>query len=454
MKSLAIDRSGIRNLLWFLGCIILLNSGCNHVVSSEQNSFQHSIEDLSLDRVSAEMALKWYDLELRCLRQNPGFAPPLVARSLGYTGITLYESVVHEMPTYQSLATELKIPGLPLTRKFTCHGMISANAALAMAVKYYAGRLTEKQQMEIDSLEQYYYRQFQSYVKQKDLARSVTYGKDVAAIVYGWSKTDGGYDRNNKNYSKQLTGPLMPGRWEATSYAGALLPEWGNNRPFLKVNVTGCQPGAPPEYDEDPESLLYQEAEKVYEIFVQLDPDQARLAQYWADPPGSTFTPAGHTMQILCQVIKEKNLPMDQAVIGFVKTGIALNDAFIACWKTKYQFNFVRPITYIRKHIRKDWIPFIQTPSFPEYPSGHSVQAAAAAEVLESLFGEKFSFTDISNDTLGYEPRHFESFDDFAMEVSMSRVYGGIHFPISVEQGLWQGQQIGKNVNALSMRKP
>ena len=192
---------------------------------------------------------------------------------------------------------------------------------------------------------------------------------------------------------------------------------------------------------------------EVYNVFSNLTSVQSDIARFWADPPGSTFTPAGHSIQLLCQVIQQKHLALDSTAIAYAKCGIALNDAFIACWKTKYQYNYIRPITYIRKHIRKDWLSFITTPSFPEYPSGHSVQSGAMAEVMSSLFGNNYSFTDYSNDTLGYPARHYSSFRECAHEAAMSRLYGGIHYRFSIENGLVQGRKIGERVNGIKFKK-
>ena len=146
-------------------------------------------------------------------------------------------------------------------------------------------------------------------------------------------------------------------------------------------------------------------------------------------------------------------MSMDLTVVIFAKLGIALNDAMIACWKSKYQHNYVRPVTYIRKHIRRDWRPFLNTPPFPEYPSGHSVQAGAMSVVLGAEFGERFEFTDMSNDTLGYMPRHYSSFEQCAREIAISRLYGGIHFRSAITDGLVQGKKIGSLVNSIEWKK-
>src|SRR4030095_4577203 len=112
--------------------------------------------------------------------------------------------------------------------------------------------------------------------------------------------------------------------------------------------------------------------------------------------------------------------------------GIAVTDAFIACWHAKYLSNLQRPVTYIQDNIDSTWLPCIVTPSFPTYTSGHSTQSGAVAAVLTDLFGTKAVTATTHSDHTSMppeEPRSFGSFDEAAQEAAASRLYGGIHFP-------------------------
>ncbi len=114
----------------------------------------------------------------------------------------------------------------------------------------------------------------------------------------------------------------------------------------------------------------------------------------------------------------------------------------------------MRPVTsYIRRVIDPKWDPFLITPPFPEYPSGHSTQSAAAATVMTNLFGEDFAFLDATDRTDGLAPRAFPSFSAAASEAAISRLYGGIHFRAAIERGLVQGRCIGDYVNALHTKR-
>jgi membrane-associated phospholipid phosphatase len=134
------------------------------------------------------------------------------------------------------------------------------------------------------------------------------------------------------------------------------------------------------------------------------------------------------------------------AAEGFA-VGIAVADAFIGCWHTKYTYHLLRPVTYIQHVIDPLWLPYLSTPPFPEYTSGHATQSAAAAAVLTAMFSIR-AFTDTTHadhdlvPTLA--PRTCSSFDTAAAEAAISRVYAGIHFPFGSQQGLVRGRCIGQ----------
>ena len=127
---------------------------------------------------------------------------------------------------------------------------------------------------------------------------------------------------------------------------------------------------------------------------------------------------------------------------------MAQADAFIAAWGYKYQFNLLRPRTYIRRVIDSTWEPLIPTPPFPEHPAGHSTQSAAAATVITALIGAA-PFTDSTSISLGHAVRSFASFHAASEEAGMSRIYGGIHYPSGNAGGLALGRCIGTAVAAM-----
>ena len=231
-----------------------------------------------------------------------------------------------------------------------------------------------------------------------------------------------------------------------------MLPCWGKLRPFVLNNGSECSPGAPLTYSENPQSDFYQEAWEVYNVVNHLNPEQLAIVQFWADSPGQTGTPPGHSISILSQILMQEHSSLEIVAEAYARVGIAVADSFIACWQTKYQYNLLRPITYIHNVIGdSSWNTPIVTPPFPEYTSGHSVQSAATAQVLADMFGE-VTFTDNTHASLGDAPRTFTSFFAFAEEAAISRLYGGIHYRSAIERGLEQGRCIGRRVNALKFK--
>ena len=96
----------------------------------------------------------------------------------------------------------------------------------------------------------------------------------------------------------------------------------------------------------------------------------------------------------------------------------------------------------------------MQTPPFPEYPSGHSVVSGAAATALTDIFGDNFRFDDDTEISYGLPVRSFNSFNEAADEAAISRIYGGIHFRKAIEVGVQQGRNLGKFVHEkLKMNK-
>ena len=180
--------------------------------------------------------------------------------------------------------------------------------------------------------------------------------------------------------------------------------------------------------------------------------EKYKIANYWDDGANATFTPAGHSMSIVSNIVKQRKLSLSEGAEIFVKTALALNDAFIVCWKLKYKYNTIRPVTYIKRYIDKSFEPMLLTPPFPEFPSGHSTQAGAFATIMTKQFGDNYPFSDYSK--FGYgEKRYYKSFNDAAKEVSNSRVYAGIHFEDACEQGLELGKKVANNFEKLKFRK-
>ena len=152
---------------------------------------------------------------------------------------------------------------------------------------------------------------------------------------------------------------------------------------------------------------------------------------------------------------------MAKAAESFARTGIAVADAFVLCWRCKFLYNNLRPYTYVRLAIDPAWVPFWPAPPFPGFPSGHATQSSSAATVLAAMYGNNFAFTDDSHVGRPRDPmrntefkaRSFTSFAQTAQESADSRFYGNIHTLQDNATGITEGKKIGANVNALAWSK-
>jgi hypothetical protein len=261
---------------------------------------------------------------------------------------------------------------------------------------------------------------------------------------------DGGHEGHLQNFPP-YDAPGGPAYWVPTppAFLPALQPYWGTNRCFVLPAGDACPPGDHPPFSDDPSSAFFAEAIEVLEAVRDLTPEQETIARFWSDDPGTTSTPPGHSISIATQVLRREDASLATAAETYARVGMAVCDAFIACWNAKYAYNLLRPVTYLQRLLDPGWSPILVTPPFPEYPSGHSVQSGAAFQVLTDLFGDGYAFVDHTHDARGFAPRSFGSFFEAAEEAAISRLYGGIHFRSAVEKGITQGRCIGRVVSAL-----
>jgi hypothetical protein len=287
--------------------------------------------------------------------------------------------------------------------------------------------------------------------------RSNAYGKALAAHILAWSATDGGAVVENMGfpYEWELAGGKA--NWVPTSLVRQqqlpLLPNWGANRPFAMPSGSTCGLPPPPQYSEDPGSDFYKQALEVYEIRKNLTPEQKAIARFWSDDPMLSPTPPGHWIAIAWQILQKEETGLETSADILARLGITLADSFIGCWHTKFEYDLLRPVTYIRRLIDPKWEPLMITPPFPEYPSGHSTQSGAAAAVLTAMLGDNFAFEDTTHEADGHKARAFPNFWAAAQEAGISRLYGGIHFRSAIEQGLEQGRCIAAYAAALKTRQ-
>ncbi len=442
----------IKPILLLMGVLFILINGCKKnddpgspCDNSATAEFNAKTQGAGVIKIAADVPAKWYALAIKMSRTTPNQSVgPIISRTFGYMGLALYESVVPGISTHQSIQRQLN--GLPRLPQVQCGEKYfypaSANAALANMVHHMFGNTSTAQNFTIDSLENSFNETFKSIIPNYVFDRSAGFGKAISTAIYNWSVSDGG-DQAYLNPYPTYVIPTGPGLWVPQPGQFAQLPYWGNNRTFIKDNAN-TPPPPPPAYSTDPSSQFYKEELEVYNESINQNPEHRAIVLYWAALPGPCVS-----ISILSSVLDSKNSNLADAAEAYCKVGIATADAFVSCYKTKYAYNQERPITFIRANFNPTWVALLAPPPFPDYTSSHSVQTGAAARVLADIFGNNTTFTDNSINNLGFTPRTFTKFSDYANEVGLSRIYGGIHIRSSDFIGLDQGNVIGKNVSAL-----
>ena len=413
---------------------------------------------------SSGVVYDWFALVFQLIQQTPGFSPPVAARALGYMGLSLYESVVPGMPGYQSLAGQLNdLSSLPWAQPDEpLHWPTVANASLPTMVRMMFPTASAENKARIDVLERSlplkYTQDFDPNTVTADITnRSETFGKLMGMAIMTWARTDGGHEAWGpvRRTRAIYVPPSGAGKWSATppAFGAPLLPYWGENRPFVLKSAADCPAPPPPTYSETPGSAFYKDGLEVYKIATAATQEQRQFALYWADDAGKTPTPAGHWAYIANDLLKLRKADLGAAAEAFARLNMAMSDAFVAAWYTKYTLNVIRPVTYVQLVIDSNWVPtLLPTPPFPDYPSGHSVQSSSAQAVLGKIFGANTEFVDNTHNDRGWGPRTFKSFKSAADEAAISRVYAGIHYRFASDGGKPQGQCVADKVLALKFK--
>ncbi|MBK7307123.1 MAG: vanadium-dependent haloperoxidase [Chitinophagaceae bacterium] len=383
------------------------------------------------------------------------FTPPVASRIYAYPNIAFYECIRLDDPAIKSLSGKLNgLGNLPAPPANT---NIDNFIAAAVAFSYTAQSLVGSE-YKLESWRQHFVDSVLFGKSNAELVKnSLLYGKLVADSVVAWAKRD---NYNQSRAMPRFTLSNEPGTWQPTpaDYAQAIEPFWNTIRPFTLNNCSQFSPAEKLPFSLKKNSSFYKTMMEVYEIGKKLDTTQKAIAKYWDDNPNVSvnmghlnyfihkISPGGHWLMITKQACEEKNETVSRSSLAYTLTSIALFDGFISCWDEKFKTNLIRPITVINDHVDKNWQPYIQTPPFPEFTSGHAVISNAAATVLTRLFGDNYEFTDATEIPFGNETRRFKSFYEASAEVSWSRVYGGIHYPETARISIAQGKEIGNYV--------
>jgi hypothetical protein len=295
-------------------------------------------------------------------------------------------------------------------------------------------------------------------IAQQVVDRSVAGARAAVQGIIAYSRGD----RYNLLSAKLRYTPLKKdSSWYPTppSYMEAVEPNWRIIRPMIIDSADQFIPPRLTPFSRDTGSEFHRLAMEVYTISKDTGARsvyERTIAGFWDCNPFAIATsghmmiglkkmsPGGHWMDITGNAAMVAGLSFNKTVEAQTLVAVTLMDAFISCWDEKYRSNRIRPETYIDRYIDPRWQPYLQTPPFPEYTSGHSVISTAAAEVLTYLFGGRLDYTDNAEELFEIKPRTFHSFREAAEEAAISRLYGGIHYRDAVVNGQTEGKALGE----------
>jgi hypothetical protein len=281
--------------------------------------------------------------------------------------------------------------------------------------------------------------------------RSQEFGRSIASAIHDWYLTDH-INLGNAGYVP----PVFPGSWVPTypSFAPAINTYFATGRTFLAADQNIVADPFPAPYSEVVGSDFYNIVKLDYDISKTLTDDQKDIARFWVDQGnGIGYTPNGHELALATEALEQTHASLATAAEAYAKVTIAERDALVIVFKSKYVYNLLRPVTYIRKLIDTAWKPFIPTPPHPEYPAAHALITGAAMQALERVIGSNVAVTDHTYDFRGYPSRTYPSITDAGAEAGISRLYGGIHYLPSINIGLTMGRDVGNRVGDIKLTK-
>jgi hypothetical protein len=378
---------------------------------------------------------------------------PLVAgRDYAYSFIAFYEAVRPGNPSLKSYSGQLNdLQIMPRATEGAMYDWLVAGTAAFYKTSYALVFSKELFQQSWEPIE--------AAIKKRKISpsvyeRSVQFGEQVAEQVLKWAKQD---NYIHTRTLQRFTPTREIGAWKQTppDYMEAIEPYWNLIRPMTLSKPDEFLLPKPAPYNTKP---FLDECKEVFETSQKNTPEQTAQANFWDCNPYATQTighlmysvkklsPGGHWIGITGIAIRQKKQTLAEALLSYSLVSIAIFDAFITCWDEKFRSNYIRPVTAIQVLLSPTWQPLLQTPPFPEYPSGHSVISSASAVILTRLYGDKFKFTDNAERPFGLPDRVFNSFSDAADEAAISRLYGGIHFRQAIENGMEMGKLVANKV--------
>jgi membrane-associated phospholipid phosphatase len=314
----------------------------------------------------------------------------------------------------------------------------SVDAAVASANRVTLTKLLPSQQ---SSVETAYQAALTQIAEGPAKAAGLAIGEKAAVAVLARRADDGAASaESHRPYTS--AGTYVPTATPAVT-------QWPQRKPWLMTSAAQFRPGPPPALTSDVWARDYNEVKTFgAKNSVARSVEQAEIARFWEYSLPPIY------FGVVRSVANTPGRDVAQNSRVFAAVAQAMDDAMIGVFDAKYHYNFWRPVTAIRngdidgnEATQRDatWVPFIEAPMHPEYPSAHSILAAAVATILTADIGKHaMTVLTTTSPTAKGATRRWANLDDFTREVGNARVYEGIHYRTSTEVGIAMGKQIGE----------
>ncbi|RPI85152.1 MAG: phosphatase PAP2 family protein [Planctomycetaceae bacterium] len=423
--------------------------------------------------------IEWNDTYLDVTRLTGG-APCPISRAGPLLNVAMYDAVnaidrvINPSASYQSYQKNLPVPSADSSRE----------AAAAAAAYTVMSTLHQSDAASLALIQSRYNAQVAAIADGAAKTQGLSFGQIVGNSLLGLRANDG------YNADPSYIPGGNAGDWRVTPDGPVVepyTPHWGNVQPWGLQSGSQFRPTRLTDFGTMQE--LLQSSEYAAQIngaaglagvkdvgsrfSTTRTVDETEAAWFWANDRDGTSKPPGQLIQITQTVALQEGLDLSQTARLFGLVGLALGDACVAAWDSKYStpIDLWRPIDAIRETLDDGnsqtipdpgWLPLNDfTPPFPAYVSGHATFGAAHAAIMRNFFGtDAMTFTIGSdefavNPGLGYAPDHtrtFHSFSEAAWENAMSRVWLGVHFEWDARDGNVLGTQVGDYIFANNLR--
>lgn len=244
-------------------------------------------------------------------------------------------------------------------------------------------------------------------------------GRRVGLQIVKFARQDGANQQTIPQYPKP-----SPGIWTPPLGRLPVEPGWGAVVPIGVSKDQLAQPEPPPNWDD---AVYEQDRAQFWQEMQDISESDKAIAEKWAGDPG-TVTPAGLWQEKAIEMLQARNYSAEDSVTLLATLNVAMHNSFIACWRAKFTYYTARPAQWVAT-FDKAWRPYLRTPRFPAYPSGHSTVSGTAAEILSAYF-----------------PEETATFQQMAKEASYSRIVAGIHWLVDGTGGLELGKRIAEQI--------